>query len=67
MYSGSPYYGGRALEEYLRCENENSRVAAEKKRVENENARLEVTDTLKEALANLITLQEQYIAKGATV
>ena len=67
VYSGSPYYGGRALEEYLRCENENSRVAAEKKRVENENARLEVTDTLKEALANLITLQEQYIAKGATV
>lgn len=46
---------------------EQDRVASEKQRVENENARIEITDAMREALENLITLQEQYIAKGATV
>ena len=57
----------RASNEKERIDAELGRVDAETQRVANETARLEVTDTLKEALANLITLQEQYIAKGATV
>ena len=56
----------RTVAESARVDNENARVAAEEQRVANENARLEVTDILRVALANLILLQEQYIAKGET-
>ena len=52
--------------ENARISNENTRISNEEKRILNENARMQVTDTLMQALAHLITLQEQYIAKGET-
>ena len=64
-YSGSPYYGGRQVEELLRVEAENARVAAENTRIANENARADITAMMKTSLENLIALQEEYIARGA--
>ena len=52
--------------ENARISKENARISNEEKRILNENARMQVTDTLMQALAHLITLQEQYIAKGET-
>ena len=56
----------RVNNENARIEAENARISNEEKRILNENARMQVTDTLMQALAHLITLQEQYIAKGET-
>ena len=67
LYSGDIYYGGRKVAELNRQLNENDRISAEKTRVANENARIEMTETLMEALNNLITLQQTYIAKGEEV
>lgn len=70
-YSGSPYYGGRQIQEFLRVEAENARVAAENARIAaentriaNDNARAEITAMMKTSLENLIVLQEEYIARG---
>lgn len=63
-YSGSPYYGGRQLQELLREENELARQRAEAERVANENQRIEITATLKSSLESLIELQRGYIERG---